>query len=96
LTFALRGRTSNADMEVVIMPVHRANLGKPGSVPRGFTTERFFDGRVDENPLDLWLLCRCSNDKKVARGPDLWVDIEAVGPHHHVADISSRFSCDNS
>ena len=63
--------TFNADMEVIIMPIHRTNLGKPGSVSFGFTTKCFFDRCVDENPLDLWLLCRRSNDERMTWRPDL-------------------------
>jgi hypothetical protein len=81
--FSIGRRTFNADMEVIIMPIHRTNLGKPGSVSFGFTTKCFFDRRVDEDPLDLWLLCRRSNDQQMTWCPDLWIDIEAVGPHHH-------------
>ena len=81
--FSIGRRTFDADVEVIIMPIHRADLGKPGPVSFGLTTKCSFDRRVDENPLDLRLLCRRSNDEQMTWRPDLWIDIEAVGPHHH-------------
>ena len=68
--FSIGRRTFNADMEVIIMPIHRTNLGKPGSVSFGFATKGFFDRRVDEDPLDLWLLRGRANDEQMTWGPD--------------------------
>jgi hypothetical protein len=41
------------------------------------------DARVDEYSFDLWLLRGCANDEQMTWSPNLWVDIEAVGPYHH-------------
>ena len=71
LAIPVAGRTFDADVEVIIVPIHRADLGKPGSVAFGLSTKCLLDGRVDENPVDLWLLSGCANDEQMTWGPDL-------------------------
>jgi hypothetical protein len=56
LAIPVAGGTFDADVEVIIVPVHRADLGEPASVAFGFATEGLLDGRIDEYSLDLRLL----------------------------------------
>jgi hypothetical protein len=83
LAISVGGRVFDANMEVIIVPVHRANVGKPNSVALGFAAKCFLDGRIDEYSFDLWLLRGRANDEQMTWGKDLWVDVEAIGPYHH-------------
>src|SRR5712671_4251417 len=44
-------RTFDADMEVVVMAVHRPHLMEPAAVALGFTAQRFLDRGIDEDTL---------------------------------------------
>ena len=52
----LAGRAFDADMEMVVVPVHRAHLGQPAAVACRLAADRLLDGRIDEDALDLRLL----------------------------------------
>ena len=49
--FAAAGRTFDADMEVIVVPVHRPDLGKPATVALGLAAQRFLDRSVDKYTL---------------------------------------------
>src|SRR5260370_5294505 len=83
LAFAAAGRASDADMEMIIVAVHRAHLGEPAAIALGFAAQRFLDRGVDEDPLHARLLRGGTDHREMVRRPDVRIDVETVGSHHH-------------
>ena len=83
LAIAAAGRTPDADMEVIIVAVHRAYLGEPTAIALGFPAQRFLDRGVDENALHAGLLRRGADHREMVWRPGARIDIEPVGAHHH-------------
>src|SRR5712671_4208502 len=79
LARAAAGRASDADMEVIVMAVHRPHLVEPATVALGFAAQRFLDRGVDEDALHGRLLRRGTDQREMTRGPDGRIDVEPVG-----------------
>src|SRR6185369_8835893 len=63
------GRTFDADMEVIVVAVHRPHLVEPAAVALGFAAQRFLDRGVDKDALHALLLRRRADHREMARGP---------------------------
>src|SRR6266849_8565944 len=83
LATAGASRTFDADMEVVVVAVHRPHLMEPAAVALGFAAKRFLDRGVDEDALHARLLRGRADHREMARGPGARIDVEPVGTHHH-------------
>src|SRR5207247_9095714 len=76
-------RTFDADMEVIVVAVHRPHLMKPTAVAPGFAAQRFLDRGVDEDALHARLLRGGADHREMARCPGARIDVEPVGTYHH-------------
>src|SRR6266851_9012560 len=77
--FAAAGRTFDADMEVIVVAVHRPHLGEPAAIALGVAAQRLLDRGVDEDALHARLLRRGADHGEMFRGPDARIDVEPVG-----------------
>src|SRR5216684_5675511 len=73
--FAAAGRTFDADMEVIVVAVHRPHLGEPAAVALGFAAQRFLDRGVDEDALYGRLLRGVTDHHQMVRRPDVRIDV---------------------
>ena len=89
------GRTFDADMEVIVVAVHRPHLMEPAAVALGFAAQRFLDRGIDEDALHARFLRRRADHREMARRPGARIDIEPIGATIMTADVSSRSSRDN-
>src|SRR3984893_1329934 len=69
LAFAAAGGAFDADMEMIIVAVHRPDFGEPTAVALGFAAQRLLDGGVDEDALHGGLLRRGADQRKMAGRP---------------------------
>ncbi len=85
------GRTPDADVEMIVVPVPGPHLVQPAAVVAGLAAERLLDRRVDEDALDDRVLGGRLDDLGMRRRPDA-SDRRPCGPRPTtmVADISSR------
>src|SRR5258708_33672776 len=83
LAFAAAGGTFDADMEVIIVAIHRSDLGEPAAVALGFAAQRFLDRGIDEDALHARLLRGVTDHHEMPRRPDGRIDVETVGAYHH-------------
>src|SRR5467141_3634345 len=83
LASAGAGRTFDADMEVVVVAVHRPHVMEPAAVALGFAAQRLLDRGIDEDALHARFLRRRADHREMARRPGARIDIEPVGAHHH-------------
>src|SRR6266481_2711741 len=67
LAFAAAGRASHANVEVIIVAVPRAYLGKPAAVALGFAAQRLLDRGVDEDALHARFLRGVAHKEDMAR-----------------------------
>src|ERR1700756_4732084 len=50
-TFFRAGGTGDANMEMIIVAIHRPDLGEPAPIPPGVAAQRLLDCGVDEDTL---------------------------------------------
>ena len=73
----------DADVEMIVMLPILPHLVEPGAIVAGLAAKRLLDRGIDEDALDLGLLGRCLDQRRVRRSPDMGIDILAVGRDHH-------------
>src|SRR6185437_5844186 len=85
LRLALRrtGGAGDANMEMIIVAIHRPDLPEPAPIALGLAAQRLLDRRIDEDTLHSWFLRGVPDHGEMARRPDFRIDVEAVGTHHH-------------
>src|ERR1700733_2399918 len=57
------GRAFDADVEVIVVGIHRPDLGQPAPIALGFAAQRLLDGGVDEDALNARLLRGVADDR---------------------------------
>src|SRR5262249_57773249 len=72
--FGTVGRAVNAHVEMVVVAPPRPNLVEPRAIVAGFPTKRLFDRSVDEDTLNLGILCGGLEGLAVAPRPYLPLD----------------------
>src|SRR5204862_6016195 len=74
LAAGITGRALDADVEVIVVTVHRPDLPQPAAVVAGIAAERLLDRGIDEDALDLRILRGGLDHFRVAFGPNPRID----------------------
>jgi hypothetical protein len=77
------GRTLQAYVDVVVMPIPGTHLGHPRFVVLVLdTAELFFNCGIDQDSLDFGLLGCCSDEGDIGRTPNFVIDVLSVRCNH--------------
>src|SRR5262245_40112462 len=72
-------RAIEAHMDVVGMAIPRPDLGHPRFILGALAAAQFFFYRsIDQDPFDLGLLRRCSDERDIGRTPKLVIDALSI------------------
>src|SRR5437879_8858106 len=83
LAFTVARWATNAQVEMIIVPVIGTDLFQPGTVGPRLAAQSLLDRRVDQDALDLRLLGRGFDDGAMGRRPHRGDDIAPVRRDHH-------------
>ena len=79
---AVTWRTSDPNMEVIIVTIPRADLGEPAAVALGLAAQRLLDSGVDENALHPRLLGGCTDHQQMSGRPNCRINVEPISADH--------------